>query len=186
MKEKKNLIEGLTNSLVENLKYSDSSASFPNTEAVKGDDGVLAEWFYNVHNGLNASSELSTIHMYTTQQAMFDEIGTLTMGIAITEMQHKDKLSDLILSLGGEIKQKWNNSNVVFGSSPEMALDIAIRGEKQAIEDYKGILRKVMSGEPTPTKEICRQFLLKLIADENLHETLLKESYKNLTGNDFE
>lgn len=170
----KNLVDDMTDAIVNNMKYSDSNFEYPNFDKVKHDDGVMAEWFYPINNGQNDFSELTAIHMYTNQEVVFENIGELMLGIALTEMKHYAKLSDFIVKIGGRIDQRFNNSEVVIGNNSTEAIDIAIEAEEKTIAFYEKLVSKISNIEETNTTKIALQLLSKLIADEVVHLDLLK------------
>lgn len=169
----KNQLDDLTNGLVNAMRYSDSTVEYPEFNKAKQDDGVMAEWFYPVYNGSNGFSELTAIHMYTSQEATFEEIGELMLGIAMTEMKHYDKLGDFIRRIGGKIDQKFNNSAVVIGKTKEEAIQNAIKAEEDTIAFYEKISQRLLKLPETTTIKIALQLLAKLTADERVHLKLL-------------
>ena len=118
--------------------------------------------------------------MYTTQEATFDEIGELLLGIAITEMKHYDKLADFIRKIGGKIDQKFNNSGVTIGKTSDEALRLAIGAEEKTIDFYEKLEEKLLKLDETTTIKIALQLLAKLLADEVVHLKLLKEKLKTI------
>jgi rubrerythrin len=176
IKNSKNQIDGLTDALVNVMCYSDSSVDYPSFDKAKPDDGVMAEWFYPVYKGQNDFSELSAINMYTSQEAIFEEVSQLMLGIALTEMKHYGKLSDFLLKIGGRIDQRFSNSDVSIGKDLKQAISIAITAEEKTIEFYEKLESKLLKIEvETETIKISLQFISKLIADEKFHLNLLKE-----------
>lgn len=171
-----NRVDTLTDALVNVMKYSDSSVDYPNIDEAKPDDGVIAEWFYPIYNGANDFSELTAIHMYTSQEAEFDEIGELMLGIGLTEMKHYAKLADLIRQLGGKIDQRYDNSGVAIGETPREALSIAYNAEVKTIDFYQRLTEKIQKVKQTKTTVIALQLISKLIADEEFHQKLLKQA----------
>ena len=171
-----NRVDELTDALVNVMKYSDSSVDYPNIDGAKPDDGVIAEWFYPIYNGANDFSELTAVHMYTSQEAEFEEIGELMLGIGLTEMKHYAKLADLIRKLGGKIDQLYNNTGVTIGETPREALSIAYNAEVKTIDFYQRLSEKIQKVKQTKTTVIALQLISKLIADEELHQRLLKQA----------
>jgi len=171
----RNQIDDLTDGLVNAMRYSNPEIEYPNFDKAKPDDGVMAEWFYPINNGQNDFSELTAIHMYTTQEATFEDIGELMLGIALTEMKHYSKLSDFIRKIGGRIDQRFNTSSVTIGKDIEEAINIAIKSEEKTIDFYEKLENKLLKIEETTTIKIALQFLSKLVADETIHLNLLKE-----------
>jgi bacterioferritin (cytochrome b1) len=171
-----NRVDTLTDALVNVMKYSDSSVDYPNIDGAKPDNGVIAEWFYPIYNGTNDFSELTAIHMYTSQEAEFDEIGELMLGIGLTEMKHYAKLADFIRQLGGKIDQRYDNSGVAIGETPREALSIAYNAEVKTIDFYQRLTEKIQKVKQTKTTVIALQLISKLIADEEFHQRLLKQA----------
>lgn len=182
---KKNQLEDLTNGLVNAMRYSDPDVEYPSFDKIKNDDGVIAEWFYPIFNGSNDFSELTAIHLYVTQEATFEEVGELLLGIALTEMKHYDKLADFIRKIGGKIDQRYNNSGVTIGKSAKEAIEIAIGAEEKTIDFYEKLQKKLLSLNETETIIITLQLLSKLIADEVVHVKLLKEKLKTIIGDEM-
>ena len=172
----KNQIDDMVDGLVNVMRYSDPSALYPSgIESVKPNDGVDPEWFYPIFNGSNDFSELSAIHMYTTQEATFEDIGQLMLGIGLVEMQHYGKLSELIRSLGGAIDQSYDNSDVEIGKTPQEALKIAIDGEITTIDFYDKVAERIQKSKQTKTTETALRLIAKIQADERVHLSLLRK-----------
>lgn len=172
----KNLVDDLTDALVNNMRYSDNGVEYPKIESVEPDDGVIAEWFYPIYNGTNDFSELTAILMYTSQETEFEEIGELMLGIGLTEMKHYAKLGELIKGLGGKIDGKFENSGVTIGSTPREALKIAYDAEITTVEFYERLISKIEKVKSTKTTVIAIQLISKIVADEKVHMALLKEA----------
>ena len=170
-----NQVSDLTDALVNVMRYSDPNVEYPSFDKSKSDDGVIAEWFYPIFNGTNDFSELTAIHMYVTQEATFEEVGELLLGIALTEMKHYDKLADFIRKIGGKIDQRFNNSGVMVGKTSEEAIKIAIAAEEKTIDFYEKLQEKLIKLDETTTIRIAMQLIAKLLADEVVHLKLLKE-----------
>ena len=173
---RKNQIDDMVDGLVNVMRYSDPLTLYPsNAEDVKPNEGVDAEWFYPIFNDSNSFSELSAIHMYTTQEAVFEEIGQLMLGIALVEMQHYGKLADLICSLGGTIERSYSDSEVEIGKTPEEALKIAIDGEVTTIDFYDKVAERIQKSKQTKTTQITLQMIAKIRSDEVVHLSLLRK-----------
>lgn len=172
----KNNVDDLTNALLSVMRYADNSVEYPEVENAEPDDGVIAEWFYPIFNGTNDFSELTAIVMYTRQETKFNEIGELVLGIALVEMKHYAKLGDLIRALGGKITQRYTTEYVKTGSSPRKALEKAISSEIATIKFYTELRDKISQVKETKTTLIAQQLISKLIADEEVHKTLLSEA----------
>lgn len=180
----KNQLEDLTDGLINAMRYSNAEYEYPSFDSIKSDDGVPAEWFYPIYNGTNSFSELTAIHMYVSQEASFEEIGELMLGIGLVEMKHYDKLSEFIKKLGGRIDQRFNNSKVSIGNNAVEALSIAIKGERETISFYEKIQIRLAELSETKTVEVAFQLTSKLIADEELHLSLLLERLRILADDD--
>jgi len=176
-----NQVDDLTDALVNVMKYSATEVLYPSLEGAKRDDGVIAEWLYPLYNASNDSSELSAILMYTQQETLFEEIGELMLGIALVEMKHYSKLSDLICQLGGKIDQRYNNGSVETGKTPREALETALMSEGKTIEAYEKFLEKIGDIKETKTIRITRQLISKIIADEEIHRSLLQDALSKFT-----
>lgn len=177
----KNQVDNLVDALVENLKYCDSNIEYPDIDKAEPDDGVIAEWFYPIYNGTNDFSELTAIHMYTSQETEFEEIGQLMLGIGLTEMKHFAKIGEIIKRLGGKIDQRYNNSGVAIGKTTREALEIAYNAEIKTIKFYESLSEKIEKVKSTKTTEIALQLISKLIADENIHKKLLEDTLSEFT-----
>lgn len=175
-KKSRNLVDDLASVMVESMRYCDSSVDYPDFSKVKPDDGVVAEWFYPIINGDNDFSELSAILMYTQQEAKFEDIGELVLGIALTEMKHYGRLNDFIKKLGGHIGKRYTSEHVQLGKTALEALRIAVDGEQKTIDFYESIVNRLVNSEAkSNTMETTAQFMSKLIADEKVHLQLLND-----------
>ena len=118
-----------------------------------------------------------SILQYTQQEAVFDEIGELLLGIALVEMKHYAGVRDAIVALGGKLPQPYSSKNVKIGTSLVEALTLAIESEIATIEFYKSI--EIKFSQDTDSVIIMKQLLKKLIADESLHLKLLNRYLKD-------
>lgn len=178
-----NAVDELVDQLVENMRYTDQSVVYPNTDNCKSDDGVSPDLFTEAYIGLGKDSERTAINQYMTQAQMFPTVAQTLMGIGITEMKHMDHLGDLIVTLGGKVDRNWNNSKVVYGKDAATALHEAIVSEMVAIYSYEQLIKKLEIIK-TPTGEICTQLIGKLLADERYHLTLLIGEQNKLNNNE--
>jgi rubrerythrin len=174
-----NMIDDLTTGLVNNMNFSDRNVLYPSESNIRAGQGVLPEWFYESYKGANGCSELDTIHMYITQEAMFPEIGEMMMGIAMVEMKHLDKLGDLIMDLGGTVTNRNDTDKIRYGTTPAEAVAIAIEGERSAIRGYESILDKLAPLPPNDTTRYVGSLVAKLIADERFHIALFEQWQKD-------
>lgn len=170
-----NQLDDLTTGLVNAMRYSDHEVVYPGHPGPQKGDGVHPAWFYEAYKGSNGFSELDAINQYITQEAMFEDIGEMMLGIALVEMKHLDKLGDLIMDLGGQVTQRNTTENIAYGSSAEEAVRISINGERKAIADYKRLMDKVAALPQNRTTEFVLQLLAKLIADERVHVRIFEQ-----------
>lgn len=174
-----NQLDELTDGLVNAIKFSDPDVVYPDMDDVKEGDGVKAEWFYGAYKSPNDFAELTAILQYVTQEAMFEDVGEMMLGIALVEMKHYDKLGDLISSLGGELKQDFNVSAVAYGKTAHEAVQLGVAAEKSAIAEYRRLTKLVEALAQNRTTEVVLQLLAKLIADETFHLNLFEEWLRN-------
>ncbi|MCD8260864.1 MAG: hypothetical protein LUD15_04705 [Bacteroides sp.] len=169
-----NQLDDLTTGLVNSMSYSNSDVIYPEFTDVKAGQGVEPEWFYAVYRGANGFSELNAINQYISQEALFDDIGELMLGIALVEMKHMDKLGDFILKLEGKVTQEYNTSHVDYGKTARQAVEFGVRSEQRTVTEYKKIAGKVSALPENKTTEVTLQLLAKLIADEEKHLSLFE------------
>ncbi|MDR2890586.1 MAG: hypothetical protein LBV18_03145 [Alistipes sp.] len=170
-----NLIDELTTALVNNMRFSDHNVLYPTYGVPKPNEGVRPEWFYDAYKASNGYSELDSIHMYITQEAMFEELGEMMMGVALVEMKHLDKLGDLIMSLGGQVARPGSTESIEYGSSPVEAVHFALSAEQSAVKGYDEIMEKVIALPQNETTRYTLTLLAKLMADERLHIEMFEE-----------
>ena len=111
-----------------------------------------------------------------------DEIGELMLGIALVEMKHYAHIRDAIVALGGTLPKPYDSKNVNIGETPVEALTLAAHSEVATIGFYKSVKERITAS--TPTADIARKLLTKLIADESLHLKLLTRQLKVMAGDD--
>lgn len=170
-----NYIDRMADALVDVLKYSNSEVEWAEASDLKPDDGVNPEWFYPAIESAEYS-ELTSILLYTQQEALFDEISELVLGIALVEMKHFSAIRDAIVALGGKLPQPYNNKNVNLGKNTIEALVLAAHSEIATIEFYTSIIPNLQA--ETDSVNIARQLLKKIIADESLHLKLINDKVK--------
>jgi bacterioferritin len=122
------------------------------------------------------NSEYTAISQYVFAHILAGEknIADTFLGIGIVEMDHLDMLADVILDLGvypkfvsgdGEV---WNSRFVPYGNSTKERLELAIKGEYAAIDQYREHICKIKD------KEI-NELLERIILDEQLHIKIFKK-----------
>lgn len=177
-----NYIDRMADALVDVLKYSDSTVEWVEVDDMKKNDGVLAEWFYPAVES-EPYSEITAILQYTQQEASFEEIGELMLGIALVEMKHYATVRDIIVKLGGTIPRQYSNRNVEIGGSVSEALQLAAQAEIATIDFYRSIIKQLTAD--TETVRIAKQILGKLIADETLHLKMINQQLIVVLGNEY-
>lgn len=170
-----NFSDMMAEGIVESSRFSDAQYQYPSLNKVKRDDGVMAEWFYPAINGQSDVSELKAILTYTTQNVVHEEIGNLILGVSFVEMQHYDKLSELIHKLGGRLRGAPNRITVEAGDTPKDALESAISAEQASIDFYRGIKERLEKVTATDTVKTVAKLMDKLIADETIHLDLFNK-----------
>lgn len=180
-----NVFDDLAGVITKMSGYSAKEYEYPNLDKVKKDDGVVAEWFYPIVDGSNGFSELTAIHQYVAQEAKFEDIGEMMLGIGIVEMHHYAKLTDLIVKLGGKVVRVYDNKAMKIGDTPAEAIEIALEGERKTIEFYEGIISRLNTNGSSKTVEAVLQLVGKIIADERVHITLLEEQLKVIQSNEM-
>ena len=175
MKKMENFSDMMAEGMVESSRFSDAEHQYPSLDKVKRDDGVIAEWFYPAMNGQSDVSELKAILTYTTQNIVHEEIGNLILGMSFVEMQHYDKLSELIHKLGGRLRGAPNKITVEAGDTVEDAIKAAISSEQASIDFYNSIKERLKEVTETTTVKIVAQLMDKFIGDETVHLELFNK-----------
>ena len=85
-------------------------------------------------------------------------------------------------ALGGTLPKPYDSKNVNIGETPVEALTLAAHSEVATIGFYKSVKERITAS--TPTADIARKLLAKLIADESLHLKLLTRQLKVMAGDD--
>ena len=177
-----NYVDKMADALVDVLKYSNQDVEWVEPDDMKPNDGVQPEWFYPAIENAEYS-EITAILQYTQQEAVFeDEIGELMLGLAWVEMKHYAHIRDAIVALGGTLPKPYDSKNVNIGETPVEALTLAAHSEVATIGFYKSVKERIAAS--TPTADIARKLLTKLIADESLHLKLLTRQLKVMAGDD--
>ncbi len=132
-----------------------------------------------------AESELTAILTYIYQaytlneMEQYKELYDTLEGIAITEMHHHELLGETIVKLGGTPvmggNQKfWNGSMVNYCKDIINMINIDIKAENIAIENYKKTMRCVQNYS-------IRELIERIIMDEELHILALEEQKRKIT-----
>ena len=132
-------------------------------------------------------SEFSAITQYINHENRLSlkqcAIAKTLLGIAIAEMVHLQKLSEMTLLLGGEInytaryrdgrKRVWTPGYLKFSDDVGEILRINIEGEKNAIEQYQKHIRMIKDDH-------INVMLTRIIKDEEYHIFLLQTLLKGV------
>lgn len=111
-----------------------------------------------------AISQYVYAHILSKNKKIADDF----LGIAIVEMSHLEMLGDVILDLEGRPLFRsgrgdvWNSNFVPYGCSTRNRLQLAIKGECEAIKQYRNHIERICD------KDI-RALLERIIEDEELH-----------------
>lgn len=174
-----NAYESHTDALNAIGKYTDSLIAFPDIDGIKDPAGISYELFQDAYGGSQLYSELNAIQLYRAYNDTFDPLSELYLGIAVAEMSHLEKLSGVIVSLGGSLIIPYSNNELstvlIRTSSVKDSLIESIESEKHTIAHYKYIMEEVSLAPDSPTKDIVIQLLNKLIADERRHIAIFQE-----------
>ncbi len=129
-------------------------------------------------------SELSTILQYTFQSIeadqVIEEVGKVLEEIGVVEMMHLDMLMHAIRDFGGSPRyedsqgQMYNTSGVNYSTKLKDIIEIDIRDENIAIEEYKRAINMV-------NNESLKQLFARIIEDEEMHIEALKKVRDNVT-----
>lgn len=139
-----------------------------------------------------ADSEIQAITQYLYQHKTIanESISNALLCISMIEMQHLDKLSDLITDLGGKPayynsnRYYWNTGNIAYGDRDMLNLKLDerdtadkeiikqkllldIKGEVNAINGYKFLKSSI-------DDKYIKRVLDKIISDEEVHIALFQ------------
>ena len=132
-----------------------------------------------------AESELTAILTYIYQaytlneMEQYKELQETLEGIAVTEMHHHKMLGEAIVKLGGTpvmggTHKFWNSSMVNYCKDIINMINIDIKAENIAIENYKKTMRCVQNYS-------IRELIERIIMDEELHILALEEQKRKIT-----
>lgn len=131
-----------------------------------------------------SNSEFTAINQYIYGNIVLEDksaqVAKALRGIAIVEMQHLKMLGDTVKKLGVDPRFRssnqrnslkyWSAGNVNYVCSVSGILLENIRGEYAAIEQYKKHIALINDEE-------IRNFLRRIIADEDMHIKILSDLY---------
>ena len=153
---------------------------YPSLDGIECDI-ASAEIIYGAYSGLKG--EITAILTYSYEHIMFKEvcaeIAETLMGIGLAEMQHLDILGTILKKSGALPTYStslyygayYDASFVPVSYTPEKMILDAISGELSAIRDYERMIEKLEN-------EKIAAVLERIVLDEKLHLSVLKEIYK--------
>lgn len=167
-------------------------SSLPMPEGqVEGENLDYANLLLDAYSSAS-DSEIQAITQYLYQHKTIanESIANALLCISMIEMQHLDKLSDLITDLGGKPayynsnRYYWNTGNIAYGDRDMLNLkldekDVAdkeiikqkllldIKGEVNAINGYKFLKSSI-------DDKYIKRVLDKIISDEEVHIALFQ------------
>ena len=139
-----NYVDRMADALVDVLKYSNSEVEWPETSDLRPNDGVQPEWLYPAIESSDYS-EITSILQYTQQEAVFDEIGELLLGIALVEMKHYAGVRDAIVTDSVIIMKQLLKKLVADESLHLKLLNKHLKGLVNDEQKYNSIMDKCLS-----------------------------------------
>ncbi|HEY5560601.1 MAG TPA: ferritin family protein [Clostridiaceae bacterium] len=127
-------------------------------------------------------SEFTAIAQFTIADIAIEneKIAGIFHGISIVEMNHFQKLGEVLIMLGGDPKLEsgtnkiWRSNFVPYADSTKNRIKLAIKSEYDAIDQYQKHIRRIKN-------ESVKRLLERIVIDENFHiglfSELLKEFY---------
>lgn len=110
----------------------------------------------------------------------YKEASDAFLGISIIEMFHLEKIANVITSLGEKpvyvngMDKYWKSKFVPYGNSPIENLKLAIKAEKDAIDQYEFQIRVIQN-------ESIRNLLRRIVEDEKHHLDIFTKILNKLT-----
>lgn len=161
-----------------NKPYPKARVEKPNIEYAK----LLLE------NYAGDISEETAIHLYMYQHMVasdeMEEYAKTMEQIGIVEMRHLNLLGKTIKLLGlkpvyatlynDNFIKPWNSSNVNYTTDIKEMLEVNIKNETKAIENYE---KRIIQIED----KYIRELLSRIIEDEKIHLKIFKNLYVNLS-----
>ena len=146
--------------------------------------GLVSPAYAGVHSELTAT--LQYVYHYLNFIKEFDEKTADTlMGIAIAEMEHLEILGKLLIKLGVDpvythfppYKTEYYSTRAIsYSKTPVKMLLDDISGEMVAISEYRKIIE-------CSDNERVNEIIARIILDEELHLTVLKDLAKQYLKN---
>ena len=153
------------------------------------DSVSMSDCRYLMEDYGGAESELTAILTYIYQTYIlsemeeYKELHDTLHGIAITEMHHHELLGEAIVKLGGTpvmggTHKFWNASMVNYCKDIINMINIDIKAENIAIENYKKTMRCVQNYS-------IRELIERIIMDEELHILALEECKRKIIERNY-
>lgn len=140
-------------------------------------DPTLAGVLHDPYAGKLSELTASKIYLYAkmTLERQAPRLAKMFECIAVNEMQHMEILAEAIQALGGDPKyvdsrgREWDTDSVVYTDSPQEALKVAARGEREVIGMYERLIDRV--------EDRCLQEVLRRIkADHERHLAIIRSA----------
>jgi rubrerythrin len=130
------------------------------------------------------NSELTALTQYFihSQTISNKTISDTLFCIALDEMHHMEMISELIVSMGGELRcwssdhAYWTGGFIAYGTSDSEKLSLDIFAEHEAIAGYESILRDIKQRND-PSLAQVETVIRRILEDESYHLNLLNEQY---------
>lgn len=158
--------------LQDNIRLTSDYSSkimFPNTNSITVNDGIPPEILYSAYMRPEIYSEHTAINQYIQDESNYDDLSRMFQQVSIIEMQHLDKLGDLITKLGGVKNQYWDNSYIITPSSRTEQLQNAIDGEVTTIKNYETIIEALQGLNYSESRDLLIETIKVIIEDEKVH-----------------
>lgn len=161
---------------------------YPDTDGIKRDEKIariISPAYASLSGELNAVMQY-VYHYFNFKISDDADNADVMLGIALAEMNHLEKLGELLITLGVDpvytayppYKTDFYSARGVSYSKTavKMLLD-DIAGELAAINEYQKILDKIPK---TDNGERVGAIIYRIIIDEELHVKILKDALKKI------
>ena len=161
---------------------------YPDTDGIKRDEKIariISPAYASLSGELNAVMQY-VYHYFNFKISDDADNADVMLGIALAEMNHLEKLGELLITLGVDpvytayppYKTDFYSTRGISYSKTavKMLLD-DIAGELAAINEYQKILDKIPK---TDNGERVGAIIYRIIIDEELHVKILKDALKKI------
>lgn len=146
---------------------------------------LVAQAYATLNGELNAVMQY-VYHYFNFKISGDNETANLMMGIAIAEMEHLEKLGELLIRLGADPvftalppykTDFYSTRGVSYSKLPVKMLLDDIAGELEGIDIYEKIVERLSDDE---NGERVGAIIRRIIIDEELHVKVLKDALKKI------